>query len=76
MSSYTNLSPQPTIYSTVALWFGVTAGVTYWNMSRAQGRLHDLAWGFDLVLTTFSRLGADWAADSPNSPSKQVTTLL
>lgn len=49
------------------------AGVKYWSIGRGQGPLHDLAWGFDLVLTTFTRLSADWAADSANSPLKQVT---
>lgn len=49
-----------------------SAGVTYWGLGRGQPPVHELAWGYDLVLTTFTRLSADWSQSVSSSPLKQV----
>ena len=47
------------------------AGVRYWGSGR-EWPLHELAWGHDLVITTFTRLSADWTHHPTTSPLKQV----
>lgn len=46
--------------------------VTYWGLGRGNPLVHELAWGYDLVLTTFTRLSADWSQRLSSSPLKQV----
>lgn len=43
----------------------------YWGNGR-EWPLHELAWGHDLVITTFTRLSADWTHHPTTSPLKQV----
>ncbi|KAL0035614.1 hypothetical protein WJX79_002795 [Trebouxia sp. C0005] len=50
------------------------AGVRYWGSGR-EWPLHELAWGHDLVITTFTRLSADWTHHPTTSPLKQVHWL-
>ncbi|KAL0050649.1 hypothetical protein WJX82_004168 [Trebouxia sp. C0006] len=49
-------------------------GVRYWGNGR-EWPLHELAWGHDLVITTFTRLSADWMHHPTTSPLKQVHWL-
>ena len=56
----------------LGLTVSVSAGVTYWGLGRGQPPVHELAWGYDMVLTTFSRLSADWSQSTSSSPLKQV----
>ncbi|KAL0025980.1 hypothetical protein WJX77_010392 [Trebouxia sp. C0004] len=49
-------------------------GVRYWGNGR-EWPLHELAWGHDLVITTFTRLSADWSHHPTTSPLKQVHWL-
>ncbi|KAL3136547.1 hypothetical protein ABBQ38_005794 [Trebouxia sp. C0009 RCD-2024] len=52
-----------------------SSGVTYWGLGRGNPLVHELAWGYDLVLTTFTRLSADWSQRLSSSPLKQVHWL-
>ena len=45
-------------------------------MGRGQPPVNELAWGHDLVITTFTRLSADWTHHSASSPLKQVMHLI